>query len=85
MGTLKDSLNLNESETVTLSRAEIQFLQQTAAFMQQELDRLQQAIATEYLKKIAVDRYGYNLNDKLEFKLDMKQYANNLEIIKHND
>jgi hypothetical protein len=85
VGSLKDSLNASNRQTVTLSRAEVQFLEDTAALFQHNLDRLQQEFAVNYLRMVAVDRFEYNLNDKLEFKLDLKQYANNLEIIKHED
>jgi hypothetical protein len=85
MGHLKDELNLKDRQTVTLTRAEIQFLEETAALYQRRLDQMQQEFAVSYLKQVAIDRFGYALNDTLEFNLDMKMYANNLEIIKRKD
>ena len=43
---------------------------------------MQQSMAVEYLKQIAVSRFEYSMNDELEFKLDMNKYSDNLEISK---
>jgi len=82
MGAIKNNLNLENTETVTLTQQEIAFLKSTAAYFQEMLDKMQQSMAVEYLKQVAVSRFEYNLNDELEFKLDMNKYSDNLEISK---
>ena len=82
MGKIKNSLNLENTETVTLTQQEIAFLKSTAAYFQEMLDKMQQSMAVEYLKQIAVSRFEYSMNDELEFKLDMNKYSDNLEISK---
>lgn len=81
---LKDDLDLENQQIFTLSQSELEFLTSIAKTMQEELDRVQQIVATAYLQHVASNRFEYGLHDKLEFKLDMQKYHNNLTIIKHD-
>jgi hypothetical protein len=81
---IKRRINSDNTEVVDLTPAEIQFIKNMGAIFQRTLDELQNHFGTEYLRQVAVQRFEYNLNDALEFKLELDRYNKNLTIIKHN-
>jgi hypothetical protein len=78
MGKIKDSLGCKQ--VVTLEKSEIEYLVQTNAFFQQELERLQQQAAANFLRFVAINRFEYAPVCDLRFNLDITKSEDNLEI-----
>lgn len=78
MGSLKD--NISQEKTVTLSTTDIYMLNNIHNIVQSELDRLQQVIASSFLQHIAVEKFGCNGDDNLQFSYDPSKESDNLTI-----
>jgi hypothetical protein len=85
---LKDSLNDNQpqggvagpSQTFTLSKEDVQFLAHINAYLQAQLDAIQQHMAASYLNRIAADKFGYAPGKDLRFNFDPTKDTDNLTI-----
>lgn len=80
MGKIKNNLNQGRSRTVTLEASELEFLQQMHQSFQVELDRVQQQMAANFLRYIAVNKHEYAPACDLRFNLDPTKTEDNLEI-----
>jgi hypothetical protein len=80
VGKIKDNLGLGRKQVVTLEKSELEYLQQTHAMFQQELERIQQIQAANFLRFVAVNRFEYAPVCDLRFNLDMSKTEDNLEI-----
>ena len=79
MSSLKDSLN-SDTQVFTLTEADKQFLAHVHAYIQQELDVLQQHFAASFLNHIATTRFGYSGGMDLRFNYDPEKALDNLTI-----
>lgn len=84
MDSLKDSLH-NHSQTVTLSASEIDFLMRINAVSQQLLNEIQEKLAGEYLRMLAVDKFKMSPAKDFHFDFHPEQEFENLIITEKAD
>lgn len=84
---LKDSLNEDnqggvkgEAKTYTLDPQDIQFLSHLNAYLQSQLDAIQQHVAATFLNHAATTRFGYAPGKDLRFNFDPSKEKDNLTI-----
>lgn len=80
MGKIKDNLNSGRTRTVTLEKSELEYMQQMHDLVQAELDRVQNVMAANFLRYIAVNKHEYAPACDLRFNLDPTKAEDNLEI-----
>lgn len=79
MANLKDSQNTT-GKTVTLSAAQIQFLSNMHAYMQQQLDILMEQMAGMYLNHLSVSEFKMDPNKNYHFEFHPDREYDNLTI-----
>lgn len=78
MANLKDSLN--DKRTVTLNAADLHVLGQLNAYLQQELDLLQNRMAGMLLNYFAVEKFGMDPGKDYQFEYHPDREYDNLTI-----
>lgn len=84
MESLKDSLS-NHSKTVTLTAPQIDFLMRMNAMFQQALNEVQEKIAAEYLRQLAVDNFKMSPSKDFHFDFHPEREFDNLVITEKAD
>lgn len=79
MNSLKDSL-ADGSKTVTMSAAQINFLERLRKRAQASLDMLMESVASEYLHSLAIDSFGMDPGKDFQFEYHPEKEFDNLTI-----
>lgn len=79
---LKDSIG-SSTRTVTMSNEQIAYLQNMRAHFQQELDRIMEYQAAQFLRYIAVESFGADPNKDIRFQYHPERETDNLIITEH--
>ena len=83
MGKLKNKALKDEKsaeKTFTLTKYEMDTLLNYRTIATQQLDQMLQQITVLNLHNIAIERFGYDPQDKLEFNVDVEKAEDNLKI-----
>lgn len=79
MNNLRDSIK-DHKKTVTLSGEQITFIMNINRYMQQQLDMLQERLAAECLRYMAVNDFGMDPNKDFNFEFHPERESDNLTI-----